>query len=76
MEEYDFEGTDHKFTKERGNLLATSVPHLNKWITNGDQLAKSCLIKLYDSNINEFKLNEIVTFIGILEFNKNRENEQ
>lgn len=30
----------------------------------------SAIIKLYDRNINSFKLNEQITFIGILEFNK------
>lgn len=32
MKDYDFENVDHKFTKERGNILATSIPNLNKWI--------------------------------------------
>jgi len=29
----------------------------------------SAIIKLYDKNINSFKLNEQISFIGILEFN-------
>lgn len=29
----------------------------------------SAIVKLYDRNINSFKLNEQVTFIGVLEFN-------
>jgi len=28
----------------------------------------SCVVKLYDKNISAFKLNEQITFIGVLEF--------
>ena len=31
---------------------------------------QQCLLKLYDKNIREFKLNDFVTFIGILEYTK------
>jgi hypothetical protein len=63
---------------ERGNVLGISIPNLNNWV---DQIlkegapsnkfqspAKSAIIKLYDKNINAFKLNEQITFIGVLEF--------
>jgi hypothetical protein len=55
---------------ERGNVLGVSVPNLNEWVdqtlrngsTNHTEEksapAKSCVIKLYDKNVNAFKLNE------------------
>jgi hypothetical protein len=55
---------------ERGNVLGVSVPNLNEWVDqtlrNGSTTpteeksapAKSCVIKLYDKNVNAFKLNE------------------
>ena len=37
---------------------------------------KSCLIKLYeDKNIRAFKLNDVVTFIGILDYNEKSKEE-
>lgn len=63
---------------ERGNILGISMPNVNDWV---DQILKdgfpseekqsppkSAIIKLYDKNINAFKLNEQITFIGVLEF--------
>jgi hypothetical protein len=31
---------------------------------------KTALVKLYDENVRAFKLNDNVTFIGVLEFNQ------
>lgn len=51
---------------ERGNILGVSVPNLNKWAAQPSQI--SAIVKLYDKNMNKFKLNDQVTFIGVLEF--------
>lgn len=67
FDEYDVD-LNNQFTKERANLLGVSVPNLNPWATNYQEKSKQCLIKLYDDNTRCFKLNENVTFIGILEF--------
>ena len=63
---------------ERGNVLGVSIPNLNNWVdqilkegapsNKSQRAAKSAIIKLYDKNINAFKLNEQITFIGVLEF--------
>ena len=83
MQKYDLQPDPHNsqnFMFERGNVLGVSVPNLNDWVDqtlqngtpslNGQKQApaKSCVIKLYDKNINAFKLNEQISFIGILEF--------
>lgn len=73
----DFHGSQ-SFMSERGNILGISMPNVNDWV---DQILKdgfpseekqsppkSAIIKLYDKNINAFKLNEQITFIGVLEF--------
>ncbi len=49
------------------------MPNANSWITNEDTRPKSCLIKVYDENVRAFKLNDVVTFIGILEFHNAKE---
>jgi hypothetical protein len=53
---------------ERGNVLGVSIPNLNNWVdqilkegapsNKSQSAAKSAIIKLYDKNINAFKLNE------------------
>jgi hypothetical protein len=70
------------FVQDRGNILGVSTPNLNRWVKDiletGDikteqdiqqERPMSAIVKLYDRNINSFKLNEQVTFIGVLEFN-------
>ena len=56
------------------------MPNMNSWVDqilrNGapdgtnehKDVSKSCVIKLYDQDTNAFKLNDQITFIGILEF--------
>ena len=83
MEKYDCRpniGGDQRFVSERGNVLGVSTPNLNDWVCqilrNGSVTEEksssdsqlSCIVKLYDKNINAFKLNEQITFIGVLEF--------
>jgi hypothetical protein len=68
MNLYDVQTFNQAYTQERGNILGVSVPHVNKWLTEGKvQRNLQCLIKLYDDHTRSFKLNENVTFIGILE---------
>lgn len=46
------------------------MPNVNKWVKEkAEKKPKSCLIKLYDEQVRAFKLNDNVTFIGVLEFN-------
>ena len=67
--------------RERGAVLGVSAPNVNEWImdimksgipkddqNHSKSSQNSCIIKLYDKNINAFKLNEQITFIGVLEF--------
>jgi hypothetical protein len=71
-------GESKQFMSERGNVLGVSIPNLNNWVdqtlkegapSNVPQSQpKSAIVKLYDKNINAFKLNEQITFIGVLEF--------
>lgn len=71
-----------RFVQDRGNILGVSVPNINSWVNevletgstkpnspSNSPSQMSALIKLYDSHINSFKLNEQITFIGVLEFN-------
>lgn len=77
----DLHGTQ-QFVQDRGNIFGVSTPNINKWVNDlletgspqpnsnsgsGSQMA--AIIKLYDRHINCFKLNEQITFIGVLEFN-------
>lgn len=55
------------FASERGTILGISLPNISKWM-GFDEKPKQCLVKLYDDKIRAFKLNEVITFIGILEF--------
>ena len=54
---------------ERGNLLGSSVRHLKEWKGTQARLPRNrkVLLKLYGDDIRDFKLNEFVTFVGILE---------
>ena len=66
-------GPDAGAACDRGNMLATSIANMSKWMKNGSpDVPKQCIIKLYDESIKSsaFKLNDIVTIVGILEFNK------
>lgn len=58
---------------ERGNVLASSLVHMQGWA--GPQAAPSTLgvsqkvlLKLYDKDIQALKLNDMVTCIGVLEY--------
>lgn len=73
MQYYDTQHIDNQFASERGTVLGVSLPNVNTWLCN-EEKPKQCLIKLYDDNIRAFKLNDVVTFIGIFEFNSEEEN--
>lgn len=71
-----------QYMHERGNSLGVSIKNVNGWVQQaidrpmqpqGDGI--SCLLKLYDQNMTKFKLNDCVTFVGILEF-KNSDSEK
>ena len=66
------EPTQMAGTMERGNALASSVIHLQPWATDSKAAAKGLqqkvILKLYDDNRGSFKLNDTVTFIGVLEY--------
>ena len=58
---------------ERGNMLASSLIHLQGWTgpsaaPSSSGITQKVLIKLYDKDIRAFKLNEMVTVIGVLEY--------
>jgi Mini-chromosome maintenance replisome factor len=55
--------------------MGTSLPNANPWLMS-ETKPKQCLIKLYDENTRAFKLNDVVTFIGILEFSTEEEVKQ
>ena len=75
-------GNETSHMQERGNVLGVSVPNINEWVVDivkdgapkpcqaepTHQSQNSAIIKLYDKNVNQFKLNEQITFIGVLEF--------
>lgn len=73
---YETNKIEPAYASERGTLLGVSLPNVSQWLTGTEEKAKSCLIKLYDENIRAFKLNDVVTFIGILEFNPSTAEEQ
>eukprot|EP00347_Sterkiella_histriomuscorum_P016942 403351260 len=72
MNTFDTQTIDQRFAQERGNLLGITVPNVNSWVKNqnSQEKPKSCLIKVYDDQVRGFKLNDSVTFIGILEVQK------
>ena len=63
-------GQDQRFVQGRGNVLGVSTPNLNQWVgqilkqgevvpdTTDHDNQLGCIVKLYDKNINAFKLNE------------------
>jgi len=58
---------------ERGNILASSLLHLQNWTgpnaaPSQSGITQKMLIKLYDKDVRAFKLNDVVTFVGILEY--------
>jgi hypothetical protein len=70
MKAFDTEHVDNRFVSQRGTVLGVTIPNINPWLTGltEPEKPKQCLIKLYDENIRAFKLNEVVTFVGHLEF--------
>lgn len=54
---------------DRGNLIGTTVGHLQSWTQAQAKLPKNrkVLLKLYGEDIRAFKLKDFVTFVGILE---------
>ena len=54
---------------ERGNILGKQIRYLQSWKGTQVDTAKSrkVLLKLYGDDIRAFKLNDLVTFVGILE---------
>ena len=70
--EMDAEPTQMAGTMERGNVLASSVIHLQPWATDSKVAAKGLqqkvILKLYDENRGSFKLNDTATLIGVLEY--------
>jgi len=69
LQAFETNHIDNMFASERGTVLGISLPNCNLWLSaDATEKAKQCLIKLYDSNIRAFKLNDVVTFIGVLEF--------
>ena len=71
---YDLEADPAQMagTLERGNVLASSIIHLQPWASTGAStcqgLQQKVLVKLYDSDRGGFKLNDVVTFVGVLEY--------
>ena len=54
-------------------MLASSLIHMQGWTgpqaaPSGSGITQKVLIKLYDKDIHAFKLNEMVTCIGVLEY--------
>ena len=72
MKSFETEHVDNRFVSQRGTVLGVTLPNLNPWVVGQSEpeKPKQCLIKLYDENIRAFKLNEMVTFVGHLEFNQ------
>ncbi len=53
------------------------MPNVNTWLVKEqEKRPKTCLVKLYDKDVRAFKLNDSVTFIGILEFTKKEDQEE
>ena len=72
IKHFETEQIDSQFASERGTILGVSLPNVNSWLS-AEEKPKQFLIKLYDDNIRSFKLNDVVTFIGILEFHTEEE---
>lgn len=56
-------------------MLASSLIHMQGWTgpnaaPSGSGITQKVLLKLYDKDIHAFKLNEMVTCIGVLEYNE------
>jgi len=52
---------------DRRTLLGSSLDVLQSWVSGGKKQSRKCLLKMYDENLNRFKLNDVVTVIGVLE---------
>ena len=61
---------------ERGNVLASSIVHLQPWTSDANPsshgITQKVLLKLYDKDVRSFKLNEMVTCIGVLEYTQSQ----
>ena len=76
VNEESFNQSQQKYTMNRGNLIATSIPNENKWMRekrgiddgNFDEVAELLIIKLYDDILDKFKMNKAYEFIGTLEY--------
>ena len=60
---------------ERGNILATSLVHMQGWAgpssaPSAQGMTQKVLLKLYDKDIGAFKLNDMVTCIGVLDYSQ------
>ena len=76
---YDLEADPSQMagTLDRGNVLASSIIHLQPWASTGQctsqGLQQKVLVKLYDSDRGSLKLNDTVTFVGVLEYTPSNE---
>ncbi|TNV84503.1 hypothetical protein FGO68_gene9640 [Halteria grandinella] len=73
IQRYDSAGgeMDQRFAGQRGTLLGVTIPYCGPWFNpNGEERPKQCLLKLYDDQARQLKLNDVVTVIGHLEFNR------
>ena len=52
---------------DRRTLLGSSIAALQPWAQGGQFSEQKCLLKVYDDLLSTFKLNDVVTVIGILE---------
>lgn len=70
MQLYDTQSMENQtYAQERGTLLGITVPNTAKWLSSEiEGPAKGCLIKVYDEMNRLHKLNDIVTFVGLLEY--------
>ena len=77
LQAFETNHIDNMFASERGTVLGISLPNCNPWLSAEDNdKPKQCLIKLYDSDIRAFKLNDVVTFMGVLEFSDPKQSDE
>lgn len=72
LAEFNTEEINQEYASQRGTMLGVTLPNCSAWLNQSkeEERPKQCLIKLYDDHARNFKLNDVVTFIGHLEFNK------
>ena len=72
--DYQVQISQEAFTFERSTLLCTKVPNATPWFSalRGDSSnlgqTRACHIKLYDELIGQFRLNENIEFVGVLNY--------